>query len=518
MSFSQNKIRKNENGVLYSVTSNHGDIIMAIQGVQNLTKITINPGAGAGESTEERAGAYNAFENVELTGYQQGGNINFGTVYFNNYYVTGNGTTVVSGSGTTLNTYVTTGVTGDVTYNNTYNISGATLSGGYLNIESFGAVANTDSTTAIQNCINAAFASGFGVFVPGKAYRISSTINFPYKIGGEIKGIGNCVPTIDNQGSALFGGASRWVWYGGPNGVMVNISGVGLTWDGLHLIGNPTRANVGTGIIGIQLSHGTAAGLGTTKAQFKSITINNCDIGVSFAATGDVFAFNNDHALWGDVYMIDCTTGFLIASEQAIGHHVQKFDFSLAFTPGRKHTAVVSRHGGVFYCDDFLGTQSGLTVLELIGAGPGHNNDNFVFKNVKFDNQALAAKLVDMSRWQPSGSYTVTTANIRFQDVKVSYIDYNTQPETYAIDVYGGVKLLLDNVDKLQPNSIRLRGKSTEFPNVSIANSRLWTGITTQTGLTSLIHAGSSGTYYWRTHNVSSWSGIPFRDTGNYTL
>lgn len=488
---------------------------MAIQGVQNLSGITFNKGNSL-PTTVLRVGDEDALNDVNGTGWQQGDSIFFGTINNNNYYITGTGTTIISsGSGNTTNIYVSSGITGDVTQ--VFNLTGL-ISGYYLNIESFGAVANTDSTTAIQNCINAAFTSGLGVFVPGKAYRISSTINFPYKIGGEIKGIGNNVPTIDNQNSAFFGGASRLVWYGPTGGIMVNISGAGLKWDGVHLIGNPTRANIGTGIIGIQLSHGAGTGLGTTKGYFPSLTINNCDIGVSCAAPNDVFAFNNDHCLWGDVYMYDCTTGFLLASEQAIGQHVHKFEFSLLFTTIRKHSAVVSQHGGVFYCDDFLGTQSGLRVLEFIGAGPGHNNDNFVFRNVKFDNQALNAKLLDMSNWTSSGIYTVLRTNVRFQDVKISPVDYSSYSNNYLIDAFGATKVILDNVDKIQPRALRLRGRAGEFPNVSLINSTPWISIGTQNDLTGLIHSGSSGTYYWRVQNTCNWSGVPFRDTGNYTL
>lgn len=488
---------------------------MAIQGTQNLSGITFNKGTNS-PTTVLRLGDESALNDINGTGWQQGDSVFFGTINNNNYYITGTGTTIISsGSGNTTNIYVSSGITGDITQ--IFNLTGL-ISGYYINIESFGAVANTDSTTAIQNCINAAFTSGLGVFVPGKAYRISSTINFPYQIGGEFKGIGNCVSTIDNQSHPLFAGASRLVWYGATGQPMINISGAGLKWDGVHLIGNPTRANIGTGIIGIQLSHGAGAGLGTTKAHFPSITINNCDIGVSCAAPYDVFAGNNDHCLWGDVYMYDCTTGFLIASEQAMGHHVNKFEFSLLFTTTRKHSAVVAKHGGVFYCDDFLATQSGARVLELVGAGPGENNDNYVFKNVKFDNQALNAKLLDMSNWTPSGIYTVTRANVRFQDVKISPTTYSSYVDNYIIDAYGAIKVILDNVDKIQPRALRLRGKPTEFPNVTLANSVPWTSIGTQNDLTGLMHTGSSGTYYWRTHNVSNWSGVPFRDTGNYTL
>lgn len=462
---------------------------MAIQGDQNISGITFNKGATS-ITTVVRLGTQDAFGELEGTGWQAGDGY---VPVINNYYETTN-------------------------TNNTYNISGATLSGGYLNIESFGAVANAESTAAIQACIDAAATSGFGVFVPGKAYRISNTINFPYKMGGRIQGFGNSIGTIDNQSHPLFNAASRFVWYGGTGQPMVCISGQGLTWDGVSLIGSPTRTVMGTGVVGILLSHGSSAGLGTTKAQFESLNIMNCDIGVSLASSGDVFTGNNDHCLWTDVYMTDCSTGFLIVSEQAIGHHVQKFEFGLAWTTPRKHSAVVSKHGGTFYCDDILVTQSGVRVLELIGAGPGENNDNFTFRNVKIDNNALAAKLLDMTSWQPSGIYTETTAVIKFEDVKISYNNYTSQPETWLVDAYGGIKLILENCDKIQRQALKLRGKPNQFPNVTIANTRPWTTISGITEVTGIIHPASSGTYYWRTHNMSNWSGIPIRDTGNYLL
>lgn len=468
---------------------------MAIQGTQNLSGITFNKGNDS-PSTVNRLGDIDAFGDVTLTGYQQGGNVNFGTV--NNYYTT-------------------TGTTG-TTINNSYSFTGSASSGQFLNIESFGAVRNADSTTAIQNCINAAVTSGIGVYVPGYAYHITGTINFPYKMGSRFQGMGNNFSTIDNQSHPFYAGISRLVWYGATGGTMVCISGGGLTWDSVHLIGSPVRTTPGTGIIGILLSHDGVAGLGTTKAQFESITITNCEIGVSLARPNDLAAGNNDHCLWTDVFMYDCKTGFLIASEQAMGHHVHKFDFGLGWTAPGRHSAVVSQNGGVFYCDDFFGAQSGLRILEFIGPGPGHNNDNFVFRNVKLDNQALAAKLVDMSNWQPSGVYTAPSANIRFENVKISYTGYVTQPETYLVDIFSNVKLLLDNVDKMQSGALRLRGNGLRYPNVSMSNCRPWETITGQNHVPGLIHTGSSGTYYWRTHNMSSWSGVPFRDTGNYLL
>jgi hypothetical protein len=462
---------------------------MAIQGEQNISGITFNKGTTS-ITTVVRLGTQDAFGEIVGTGWQAGDGY---VPVVNNYY----DNTVTS---------------------NTYNISGATLSGGYLNIESFGAVANAESTTAIQNCINAAFASGFGVFVPGKAYRISSTINFPYQMGGRIQGLGNSVGTIDGQVHPLFGPSSRLVWHGGPHQPMVCISGQGLTWDSVSLIGSPTRTVMGTGVVGILLAHGAVAGLGTTKAQFESINIMNCEIGVSLAASGEIFAGNNDHCLWSDVYMTDCSTGFLISSEQAIGHHVQKFEFGLAWTTPRKHSAVVGKHGGTFYCDDILVTQPNVRILELIGAGPGENNDNYTFKNVKCDNNALSAKLLDMTSWQPSGIYTETAAVIKFEDVKLSYNSYTSQSETWLVDAYGGIKLILENCDKIQRQALKLRGKPTQFPNVTVSNTRPWITIGSLAEITGLIHPSSSGTYYWRTHNVSNWSGVPIRDTGNYLL
>lgn len=492
---------------------------MAIQGIQNLTNITINAGAGAGNNTEERAGLYDAFDGVDLTGYQQGGNVNFGTSYINNYVVGGTGSTIISGTGTT-NVYISSGVTGDIINNYTYNVTGF-ATGNFVSIEAFGAIRGGESTAAIQNAVNASFVSGFGIYVPPYRYGITGTIYIPNKEGIKFQGGGGGYAAFKGStANALAGNNSVIYWSGPTGGVMMQWAGLGVSWDAISLWGSTANGGIGAGT-GILITK-TGAGSAPGQHDVKSMSIVSCNVAVSCAPSGQHAMLNCEESRWGMIYFIDCPVGFQLNTEQAMGHSVDYYNFYRLWTSG-PHSSVQTYGGGTFYADFVFSAAENVTLLDIRGPGPGHNQGAFVFKNVKFDNGAGGnAKLLDMRNWTGVPNLHVPVVNARFQDVKISPTTYAAETG-FLVFATGATRVVLDNVDKLQPGMIRMgaltAGGTVYSPNTMIINSRTWLDITGGSAITGVMDvARSTAPYYWYVQGACNFSGVPIRSTGNYVL
>jgi hypothetical protein len=491
---------------------------VAIQGEQNISGVTFGKG-GNTPITVNRLGdvlAYSEYTPSELSGYQQGGNVIFGTV--NNYFIsggTGTGGTTIINTGTTNIFNISTGVTGDIF--NTYNLSGI-ATGNFISIEAFGAVRGGESTQAIQNAVNLAYTSGFGIFIPPYRYGITGTIYLPNKEGIKFQGAGGGYAAFSGIIThPLEGNKSVIFWNGPTGGVMMQWAGLGVSWDAISLWGSSFtggyKRGAGTGILITKTGLGSAPG----QHDVKTLTVLGCTVGVSCAPSGDFTMNNCEQSRWGFVYMIDCDQGFQLNTEQAIGHTVDNYNFYRLYTTGQ-HSAVTVYGGGTFYANNYFGAAANLTCLDIRGPGPGHNNGAYVFKNVKFDNGAGgSAKLLDMRSWTGVNNLDIPIVNARFQDVKISATTYVAEGG-FLVHAYAGTRVILDNIDKIQNGAFRassyLYGSNLYSPNIQILNSRGWDS--TPTGL--MDTANSSGTYYWSARGFCSFSGVPFRDTGNYVL
>ncbi len=456
---------------------------------QNLSGITFNG------NIANRNGDGGALNDIALpSDYQQGDTIILGTVYNNTYYVT-------------------SGITGDIT-NNNYSVTGV---GQLFNVEDFGATRNGDGTSGIQRAINMAMSGSLrgSVYLPGNTYYISDTITIPEREGLRIMGQGISASDVITTGNEYLGSAARLVWTGPLDGrPMIDIKGFGIYMDGITLLGKSALSGTNCPV-GLRFTRGASVGAG--KCVFPQLAIQFCDVAIQLG-TG-LLEHNLDNINFGYVDINDCRTGIQMNNIQGLGIYFEYVHFANIWNVTQHSTFAEINAGGNLYVEgaSFI---TPTTVLHIKGnsSGIGHNNSKYSVKNVKFDNAATTA----------TGQFSrllVTDNNVgpfvTFDDIDIAPSNYY-ELGYHLIEAKGNAKILLNNINKLQRNTIRLSaapssfGGASGYPNLTISNSRTFTGVSTIDQL--MDTTNSSGQYYWSSRNSSNFYGVPFRDTGNYTL
>lgn len=192
--------------------------------------------------------------------------------------------------------------------------------GQVFNVKSFGATGDgtTNDTTAIQNCLNAAFSIVGGtlsniVFFPSGDYKITSKLVFASD-GGAICGCGKNATRIRNTTSGDTVLQADWRYWWMSDLSFVSAGGAGsICFDWARNVGDPINQNFGSivncafdgGAIGARLGAGTVGG----GDQASETIWINCDF--INAATYGIDAANGNslnHIFIGGSFR-NCDTG-----------------------------------------------------------------------------------------------------------------------------------------------------------------------------------------------------------------
>lgn len=261
----------------------------------------------------------------------------------------------------------------------------------------FGAVGDgvTDDTAAIQNALNTIVvganpydqAGNQVIVLPAGTYKISASLAPPAAASNfTIKGDGR--------------GATRIVWAGGNNPMLLLDSPWSARVRGLSLIGNATGANRPTYGIQVHRSDSWTGAGRPGMCTFKDLFVggNNADmmtVGIGYTAEDADDDANNDTGTFRDVDISHCTTGYRFGTVNTLWHNifggiVEYCTTAIDNTPATYTVTGTSAWGGSYKC---WGTSFAGNALTF-KYGPATGTDKVTELhgiNVENDTQLLSA-------------------------------------------------------------------------------------------------------------------------------
>lgn len=235
-----------------------------------------------------------------------------------------------------------------------------------------------DITAALQWACSHAHQHRRAIAIPGGRWRVSETIDTPFRSGLVLTGNGvmdpKCNETMQGSGTVL-------EWAGRPGGVLLRYCGRDGELGGFAIDGG---GKLGVGV----LIEKTREGLGTGKAIFRPIYLYRMATGVQL---GTSTKMNNcDLCTFERIEADQVEVVYRQTTEQAMDNRIERLVV-------RRCPVGLWLEGGNLVVEQSLANQPGTTLCRVPPSkGFGPNNGAIVLRGTKVDHQALKGfRLID---------------------------------------------------------------------------------------------------------------------------